>query len=546
YWKLFVANGQDGHLVDALAVSPLAAAGRTPILLTDTALSTSAQEYAKLSLLPNNTVALGGETVVAPAVLTALTAGQVYAEDNASQGSSDAANLAQIKDNLTISGNNVTLKNAKADYSIYVSGNNVTLENVTVTGSVFLDPGAEGTATMNNVTAANIAILSGAQNSIHLNDTKSGSLRVASENAVRIESKGTTNITNTVVSSAAILDAVAGSFGSVEVTQATAGSTQVVEFRGTIGNVTVTGEVTVKAGAGATITKISIAPESKDTKVTLDGTFAAVEVNKAGEVALAAGAKVTNTVVNASATLNATTGSFGKVEVAAQTQTSTTVPEVQLKGTFTEQIVVKGESKLTLADSAKVTNIVTEAKAEIIVPPTAVIEKLEDTGNTGTVVSGGGEVNGVTTTTTPTAPPPTTTTPTTGGGTTTTPTITNIVVIDSNATKAATVTSNDVHTVWTLDLTTFDNNDVIQNIQVTTSRDATISDGFYPTISFVSGIAKTLTLADIGVADNTPAGVTIGTLKAAADVNGYIYKNATSTDSINTGTIQFVIKVSIL
>lgn len=537
YGKIFVANGQDAHLVDALAASPLAAAGRAPVLLADADLSSAAQEYAKLNLLANHAVALGGETVVAPAVLTSLTAGQDYAADNASQGSADAANLAQIKDNLTISGDNVTLKNAKADYSIYVSGNNVTLENVTVSGSVFLDPGAEGTATLNNVTAANIAILSGAQNSIHLNDTKSGSLRVASENAVRIESKGSTSITNTVVSSAAILDAVAGSFGNVEVNKATEGQ-QVVEFRGTIGNVTVTGEVTVKAGAGATITKISIAPETKDTKVTLDGTFAAVEVNKAGEVALATGTKVTSTVVNASATLNATTGSFGKVEVAAPAQAAAPAPQVQLKGTFTEQITVKGQAKLTLADNAKVTNIKTEAKAEIIVPPTAAIEKLEDTGNTGTVVSGGGEVNGETTTTTPTTPPADTTTPPAGGGGSTVSTIAiqnvqanfngsasasysngTLTLSGSDTAKLTGITVTTNASSWTIAFTTLNAPDKGGSYTINQSRNAA---------STTDTITTTQLLGDL---DSGHDGVSLGMLKRAFGSTLTISGNLTTTAS---------------
>lgn len=70
YDKVFVANGQDEHLVDALVVSSLAAQTNSPIVLADNELSKEVENYLLPKLEGNNIVALGGSTVVSDKALT--------------------------------------------------------------------------------------------------------------------------------------------------------------------------------------------------------------------------------------------------------------------------------------------------------------------------------------------------------------------------------------------------------------------------------------------------------------------------------------------
>lgn len=353
--KVFVANGQDGHIVDSLTGSALAAQSGSAVVLADETLPTETRELVKMSYLPNQVVALGGEATVAPAVVSDLGAFTVYSVDGATEGATSTTNLEEIKDNLSITGKNVTLANAQADYSLYVTGDNVTLKNVKVKGTVFVDPGNQGTATLEGVTADAIVVMSGASDSIHISNSTAGSLVVSSDTQTHVVATGTTKVENTVVTSYAILDANGGSLGQVQVTSAP-GTDPVVELRGTFTEpIVVTGQTTLKAAASAVVPTVVVQPKSAEQKVTLDGAFKAVEV--------------------------------------------------------------KTQAKVDLAPNAVVDTMKTDVKATINVPTGASVGTL-DFGDSGTLVGGGGKVNGQTTTTTPSTPPPSTgtTPPATGGG----------------------------------------------------------------------------------------------------------------------------------
>ncbi|NMA69588.1 MAG: cell wall-binding repeat-containing protein [Desulfitobacterium sp.] len=219
YSKVYLANGEDKHLVDALTGAPLAAQTSSPLLLTGKALPGNSKEYAKLNLGPN-VIALGGESSVAKDVLQELQSSLVYSVDGMDAGSADPAKVESLANTVKITGKNVSLKNAKTNYSVYIHGDNALLDNVTIGGTLFIDPGAHGTANINNVKAGKIVVLSGAKESIHLRNTKAGTLLVSSSSEVRVESSGTTRIGNTVVNSYVILDAAGGTLGTVEVVSA--------------------------------------------------------------------------------------------------------------------------------------------------------------------------------------------------------------------------------------------------------------------------------------------------------------------------------------
>ncbi len=65
--------------------------------------------------------------------------------------------------------------NAKVQGSINVTGDNATIKNVTVSDKLVINPGKDGSATLENVTAKSIEVLSGGTNSIHIKNVKSDS-----------------------------------------------------------------------------------------------------------------------------------------------------------------------------------------------------------------------------------------------------------------------------------------------------------------------------------------------------------------------------------
>ncbi|MFZ3132470.1 MAG: cell wall-binding repeat-containing protein, partial [Desulfosporosinus sp.] len=138
--KVFVASGEDNHLVDALSVSPLAGQNLAPVVLTGQTMPPETTDFVKKNLLPNQLIALGGESAVPSPSLQALTTFITYADSSVTEGSEDATAPVTIADTLIISGDNVTLQNAKETDSIYVQGDKAVLKNLDVTGTIFLDP----------------------------------------------------------------------------------------------------------------------------------------------------------------------------------------------------------------------------------------------------------------------------------------------------------------------------------------------------------------------------------------------------------------------
>ncbi len=342
YKNLYVANGADSSLTDALAGAPLAAQNFSPVLLVAKELAATDIDFAKLNLSPKVT-ALGGEGVIPEKTLDRL-AGRVLNQAGAVEGSTAPDNPERISDTLIIAADDVTMQNANADYSIYIQGNNTILSNLVVKGTVFVDPGETGTAVLRKVKAGKIVVLSGAKDSIHLENSEASMLVVASDNQVRVVASGTTNIGTTVVTSYAILDADGGRLGEVQIA-AQVGQQPVVELRGTFtDSVVVQGEATVKAAVNAVIPSLVVAPVDPGRSVTLEGTFSSVQVNK--------------------------------------------------------------EANISLAANTRINEMVAKVSANINVPPSAAVAKL-DAGNTSTKVGGGGQINGTVTPVTPAAPPAT-------------------------------------------------------------------------------------------------------------------------------------------
>lgn len=383
--KVYVANGET--LVDALAGVPLAAANGAPVVLVNQQLDNATKDFVKLNMSTTDMVALGGEVVVPSEGMNALTSAVAYATDSTTLGSTDATQLVELTDNVQITGKNVTLKNAKANYSVYVKGDNITLSNLTVKGTVFVDPGDTGTATLDGVTATNIVILSGAADSIHIKNTTSSVLTVDSSSNVHVDVTGTTTIGNTVVRTFAIMDSNGGSMGVVTVSS-TLGQSPVVELRGTFTQpVVVSGDVTLKAAAGAVVPNVVVSSNNSKQKVILDGTFKAVEVTGTSNLVAAPNAVIGSVAVN----------------------TANSEQKVTLTGKFKD--VQQTQGKVALGANTTVDSMKATTKTEITIPVGSSIGSL-DAGSTGTLVGGGGKANGQDTPATPTG----TTPPATGGG----------------------------------------------------------------------------------------------------------------------------------
>lgn len=104
----------------------------------------------------------------APAVSTLDTEGKTY-------GSNDTKNPVAYENDVKITAKDVTLQNADIATDLYISADQSTISNVNVAGTIYIDPGENGSASLKNVKAKNIKVLSGGQDSIHLvNVTASG------------------------------------------------------------------------------------------------------------------------------------------------------------------------------------------------------------------------------------------------------------------------------------------------------------------------------------------------------------------------------------
>ncbi|MFE5319481.1 Ig-like domain-containing protein [Paenibacillus sp. NPDC056579] len=116
-------------------------------------------------------------------------------------------------------------------------------EGVKVSGTLVVNPGANGEVTLQNVTAAKIEVRSGSANTIRVRNVRSDVLLVKANqqtSGVRILSLDGTSFTNTEIDSQAVVEQEAGSLGAIRITQGAANQT--VTLRGTFN-----GEVSVDA-----------------------------------------------------------------------------------------------------------------------------------------------------------------------------------------------------------------------------------------------------------------------------------------------------------
>lgn len=316
-----VGAGTKGtEFADALSASPLAAKKMAPVVLTYKGLNSKLEAEIKSEIAPKkNVVAIGGTSVVPESVIDKVkslnVSAVVFDTDAVVLSKADVTN-----NNVDIEGKNVTLKDADVTGNVYIYGDGAKLSNVKVAGTVYVNPGENGSASLENVTAANIKVLSGAANSIHLKDTKADKLSVQSENvssSVRIVAEGSTAIKSTSVSTTVIIEGAGGSLGTVTVTT-NGDNTRTVELKGKFTDaVIIEGEAQVKVAAGtqvseitlgssaslyvdpsSTVSKVTIDTLNSTDKVTLGGNISLVEVKTPSAIEVASGAKIASISVS--------------------------------------------------------------------------------------------------------------------------------------------------------------------------------------------------------------------------------------------------------
>ncbi|MBU3127147.1 Ig-like domain-containing protein [Clostridium tagluense] len=256
-------------------------------------------------------------------------------ENGVIYGSKDVKNPMEINKKINITANDVVLNNANVRGAVTIPGNNATLNNVKVEGTLILNPGEKGTVKLDNVTADNIEVLSGAANSIHFNNVTVKTLKVNSTNtkeSVRIEIKGKTSIEKTEVKSSVILDAAEGSFGNIEVLENQNKTESLIELRGSFDkNIIVKTKATLKTAKDTKILKVVIEPENNE-KITLDGNFGQVEVNKKAVVATTENTKIEKITTNSPVVLELGKGStVTTLDQNGQTVTQTGLGTVEKK-----------------------------------------------------------------------------------------------------------------------------------------------------------------------------------------------------------------------
>lgn len=294
--KVYIASGNDKNLVDALAGAALAAQTASPMVLVDkSGLSAGTRAAVKGKLFPlfkESTIALGGEGVVPSAIVDELTSFIKY--NNYQLTVSPANGIRQeIDENLVVLGTKVTLENLTTPYNVYVEGNDVILNGVHAE-TIILNPGVSGRATLKNVNAEMIVVLSSVSlDGIVLENTTAQGLIVISPSKAGVVLKENSTFGMTIISSYANLDAQSGNFGQVIVGNPLEVS-PTLELKGIYTQDVIMTDGSISTGAETTIPNLIIAPDDANEKISIQGNFNVIQVVKPGTVTIEANSQIDN------------------------------------------------------------------------------------------------------------------------------------------------------------------------------------------------------------------------------------------------------------
>lgn len=304
---IYLANGNNNHLVDALTGSVLAAKDSTAIVLTANPMPDKTKLFLKDIFPLDSIVAFGGDSLVPQADLEQVSTYINYPENGAVIGSTDAENPLAPTDNIQISGNDSVLQNADLPNNLYITGNNVRLSNLNVAGSVVIEPTGGGTTTLENVTAAGIALNTDATGTIKFNNVQANILHILNKEQVQLELSNNTNFDYTIIKSDATLDTGdngTNTFGNILILglpQADGSAPDLsVQFAGTFADpILFSSQGTITAMPGTTLEKVGIAPINKDDKITLKGQMAQVDILGKATMEIADGSAIDNITIYA-------------------------------------------------------------------------------------------------------------------------------------------------------------------------------------------------------------------------------------------------------
>lgn len=216
-------------------------------------------------------------------------------------GSTDVAKPEKYTNSIKITANNVTFSNAEVTGDIIVTGDNVVLNNISSSGKITIDPGKDGNATLDNVKAAKIDVLSGGEHTIKLISVDCEDMNVSSTSTVRVEVSGHSEIVSTTASGYVIFDRKSGTFGEIVITKDEKGET-VVEFRGIFEDkVVAETNATLKTSEGSQVKNLVVAPKGTDKNVGVQGNFGDIEVQNQATLTVNQGSTVNNLDVKAQA-----------------------------------------------------------------------------------------------------------------------------------------------------------------------------------------------------------------------------------------------------
>lgn len=220
-------------------------------------------------------------------------------DKNGQTNGSAEQNIAEVYNrDISISEKNGTLKNAELKGNLLITGDNAVIKNVKVSGKVVVDPGKDGSCTLENVTAKNIQVLSGGSNSIHIINCKADIMDVNSKSTVRIEVDGDTEIVSAEAYGYVIFDKKSGKFNTITIKKNENGES-VVEFRGDIQDrIEVEGAASIKTAQDSRIANLAVNTKSSTDKVKLEGNYERVEVNSNAKLELKENTKLKSLVAN--------------------------------------------------------------------------------------------------------------------------------------------------------------------------------------------------------------------------------------------------------
>lgn len=281
---IYLANGNNKHLVDALTGAMLAAKSSTAIVLTSNPMQDNTWNFLKDMFPLEGIVAFGGDSLIAQQDLDELVSYVNYKENGATIGAATSSYPFNASDNMQVSGDQAVLQNTNLPHNLYVTGSNVTLKNLIIEGALILEPTSDGTVYLEHVLAKTIIINTGAVGNIQMKYVQADIFLNQNKTPMNITMEGNTTFQASVIMADASLDTgTSGTFGeliilSVPKTGGTAPSLS-VQLAGIYREpILLSSQATVTATTGTTISAILIATNDKNNTVTLEGQFTEVHV----------------------------------------------------------------------------------------------------------------------------------------------------------------------------------------------------------------------------------------------------------------------------